>query len=65
MIPNNNSICTVLPKSNGELTHNPARDQTITSFFSTRVINGAESKPDLNKILERKHIGRMYIFSNE
>jgi hypothetical protein len=32
----------------------------LTSIFSTRVISGAKSTPDLNKLLERKQAGRMY-----
>jgi hypothetical protein len=32
----------------------------LTSIFSTKVISGAKSTPDLNKLLERKHAGRMY-----
>lgn len=34
----------------------------LTSIFSTRVISGAKSTPDLNKLLERKQAGRMSIF---
>jgi hypothetical protein len=32
----------------------------LTSIFSTRVISGAKSTPDLNKLLERKQAGRIY-----
>jgi hypothetical protein len=35
----------------------------LTSIFSTRVITGAKSTPDLNKLLERKQAGRMYNLS--
>jgi hypothetical protein len=35
----------------------------LTSIFSTRVITGAKSTPDLNKLLERKQAGRMYLDS--
>ncbi len=33
----------------------------LSSIFSTRVISGAKSTPDLNKLLERKEAGRMYL----
>lgn len=33
----------------------------LTSIFSTRVITGAKSTPDLNKLLARKQAGRTYI----
>ena len=36
----------------------------LTSIFSTRVISGAKSTPDLNKLLERKQAGRMYILNS-
>ncbi|CAF1130177.1 unnamed protein product, partial [Rotaria sordida] len=32
----------------------------LTSIFSTRVITGAKSTPDLNKLLERKQAGLVY-----
>ncbi|CAF4662214.1 unnamed protein product, partial [Rotaria socialis] len=32
----------------------------LTSIFSTKVITGAKSTPDLNKLLERKQAGCMY-----
>jgi hypothetical protein len=33
----------------------------LSSIFSTRVISGAKSTPDLDKLLERKQAGRMYL----
>lgn len=35
----------------------------LTSIFSTRVISGAKSTPDLNKLLERKQAGCTYLFT--
>ncbi|CAF5179419.1 unnamed protein product [Rotaria magnacalcarata] len=32
----------------------------LTSIFSTKVITGGKSTPDLNKLLERKQAGCMY-----
>ncbi|CAF1164848.1 unnamed protein product [Adineta ricciae] len=32
----------------------------LTSIFSTRVISGAKSTPELNKLLEHKHAGLIY-----
>jgi len=37
------------------------RFSPLTSIFSTRVISGAKSTPDLNVLLERKQAGRMRI----
>ena len=38
-----------------------ANHSRFSSLFSTRVINGAKSTPELNKLLEHKHAGRTYI----
>ena len=38
-----------------------ANHPPLTSIFSTRVISGAKSTPELNKLLEHKHAGRTYI----
>jgi hypothetical protein len=57
------SLESTLPHSYYNTVHGASPDKHIynytplTSIFSTRVISGAKSTPDLNKLLERKQAG--------